>query len=186
MARALKLSEAQAREILRHYDLGSVERLAWLASGYQSDNYTLLTDRGKYCLRIIYEKEQRLEYVLGLYAFLADQGIPTARPISTVEGRLYVLHGGTPAAIQAFVEGVSAADDPKPLSVYGQVLGRLHAALAAAPLEGLKGQGKGCLSSLRMFSEWFPPDPWLRGQYEAVERELASLPLSTYTRCVVH
>ena len=186
MPQALKFSEAQAREILRHYDLGSVQRLTWLAAGFQSDNYTLLTDRGKYCLRLIYQKQQRLEYVLGLYADLADQGIPTARPFPTVEGRLFVLHQGTAVAIQTFVEGVSAAEDPRHLSVYGQVLGRLHAALAAAGLERLEGEGKGCLASLRMFAEWFPPDPWVRGQYEALEQDLSRLPLSTYTRCVVH
>lgn len=185
-SRTLRLAEAHVREILGHYDLGNVRSVAWLADGFQSDNYTLLTDRGKYCLRLIYEKEPRVEYVLGLYAVLADRGIPTARPVPTVEDRLFVLHRGNPTAIQTFVEGISAADDPKPLSVYGQVLGRLHAALAATGLEGLKGEGKGCLASVRKFAEWFPPDPWVRGQYEALERELARLPLSMYTRCVVH
>ena len=184
--RAVRLTEAHVRDILCHYDLGRVRSVAWLADGFQSENYTLLTDRGKYCLRLIYEQERRVEYVLGLCEVLPDRGIPTARPVPTVEGRLFVLHRGTPAAIQTFVEGISAADDPKPLPVYGQVLGRLHAALAAAGLEGLEGEGKGCLASLRMFAEWFPPDPWVRGQYEALEQDLARLPLSTYTRCVVH
>ena len=163
-----------------------MQRLTWLAAGYQSDNYILLTDRGKYCLRLIYEQERRVEYVLGLYAVLADRGIPTARPVPTAEGRLFVLHQGTPVAIQTFVEGISADNEPKPLPVYGQVLGRLHAALAAADLDGLEGEEKGCLASLRMFAEWFPPDPWVRGQYEALEQDLSRLALATYTRCVVH
>lgn len=182
----LRLTEDDAREILRHYDLGRLRSVTWLAEGFQSDNYTLLTDRGRYCLRVIYEKERRLEYVLGLYTVLADRGIPTARPIPTAEGRPFIAFRGTQAAIQSFVEGLSAADDPKPVSVYGHVLGRLHTALSAANLEGQKGEGKGCLASLRMFADWFPPDPWFRRQYEALERELARLPLSDYTRCVVH
>jgi hypothetical protein len=70
----LRVSGTQVHEILGHYDLRSVRSVAWLAAGYWSDDYTLLTDRGKYRLLRLDEKEYRVEYVLGLSAFLEDGG----------------------------------------------------------------------------------------------------------------
>ena len=180
----LRLSDSHVNEILARYDLGRLIRVEWLESGYQSDNYTLITDGGKYCLRLIFDRETRVEYVLGVYDFVASRGVPTARPIRTVDGRLYTLHDGIPAAVQTFVEGIPAADDPKPLPVYGQTLGRLHAALAGAPLEGQEDEG--CLPSVKRLAEHFSPDSFVRGEYEALWEELDALPLSSYTRLVVH
>jgi len=180
----LRLSDTDVNEILARYDLGRLIRVEWLESGYQSDNYTLITDGGKYCLRLIFDRDTRVEYILGVYDFVASRGVPTARPIRTVDGRLYTLHDGIPAAVQTFVEGISAAADPKPLPVYGRTLGRLHAALAGAPL---RGQGdEGCLPSVKRLAERFPPDSFVRGEYLALWEELNALPLSSYTRLVVH
>ncbi|MBI4416471.1 MAG: phosphotransferase [Euryarchaeota archaeon] len=181
----MRLSDADLREILRHYDLGKATQFEWLADGFQSDNYTLITDRGKYVVRIIYDTEPRVEYILGVYDFLASRNFPTARPVRTVNGRLYVVREGTPIAIQTFVEGIAAADDPGPLPVYGRELGRLHAALAEAPLAGPEDEA--CLPSLRRLAGRYPsPDPYVRSQCEALEGELSSLPLATYTRLVAH
>ncbi len=96
---AVELLDNDVRELLRHYDLGDATRFEWLTDGYQSDNYTLVTDRGKYVARILYDTEARVEYILGVYEFLASRNVPTARPVRTVDGRLYVLREGTPVAI---------------------------------------------------------------------------------------
>ena len=181
---AVRLSDAQTREVLSQYDLGSPKRVDWLTDGYQSDNYTLITDRGKYCLRVIYEGERRLEYILGLYEYVASRGIPTAKPVRTREGELYAMWEGNLLAIQTFVEGKSGAEVPKPLPLYGKELGRLHCALVGAP--GAGQEGVGSLPSVRRLSEGFPPDDFVRREYQGLQDEIASLPLSAFTRGVVH
>ncbi len=48
-------------------------------------------------------------------------------------------------------------------------------------------EDEACLRRLQRLAGWYPsPDPYVRAQYEALEEELSSLTLATYTRLVAH
>lgn len=179
----MTLSEAQVREILSHYDLGDAKALRRLRDGYHSTNYALTTDQGVYALRILHDAERDVAYTMRVYEYLVSRGIRTARPVRTKDHAPYLKDGNRSVAILTFLEGEHGTRSRRYLSTYGRELGKVQAALAAAPLQGRDEAG--ALPWLRSHLGYLPDDRYVRRQYEELEEELASLPLEGYTRAII-
>jgi homoserine kinase type II len=113
---------------LASYNVGTLIDLRGIAAGIENTNYFVTTTAGRYVLTL-FEKltAAELPFYLNLMAFLADHGIPSARPLASGEGRLLSELNGKPAALVAFLPGrdVSEPTDAH-CSAVGTVLARIH------------------------------------------------------------
>jgi homoserine kinase type II len=113
---------------LIHYNVGTLLDLRGIAAGIENTNYFVTTTAGRYVLTL-FEKLTRSElpFYLNLMAFLADHGIPSARPLANDHGQLLGELNGKPAALVAFLPGHDVTrPDPAHCSAVGTMLGRIH------------------------------------------------------------
>ncbi len=109
MAVYTDITDAELEAFLAGYDLGQPVVFKGIAEGVENSNFLLETTEGRYILTV-YErrvKAEDLPFFLGLMAWLGEQGFPSAAPIADREGRLLSGLRGKPAAIVAFMPGLS-------------------------------------------------------------------------------
>jgi homoserine kinase type II len=109
MAVYTDITDAELEAFLAGYDLGQPLVFKGIAEGVENSNFLLETTAGRYILTV-YErrvKAEDLPFFLGLMAWLGEQGFPSAAPIADRKGRLLSALRGKPAAIVAFMPGLS-------------------------------------------------------------------------------
>jgi homoserine kinase type II len=141
MAAFTPLTAPEARSLARDHDLGTVTNVVSIAAGSVNSNFEIATERNgtasRWFLRI-YE-EQGLEgarYDADLLAHLAQNGVPTPRPVPTSEGGVVSTVKNKPAAIFPFIPGVHTcqrAVDAARCDALGEALARVHVAGATFP-----------------------------------------------------
>jgi homoserine kinase type II len=115
---------------LASYNVGTLIDLRGIAAGIENTNYFVTTSAGRYVLTL-FEKltAAELPFYLNLMAFLADHGIPSARPLSNGNGNLLSELNGKPAALVAFLPGRDVTEpSPDHCSAVGTMLARIHIA----------------------------------------------------------
>ncbi|MGZ8155770.1 MAG: homoserine kinase [Burkholderiales bacterium] len=120
---------------LADYNVGTLLELQGIAAGIENTNYLVTTTAGRYVLTL-FEKltAAELPFYLNLMAFLADHGIPSARPLPDGEGRLLGKLNGKPAALVSFLAGRDISDATEAhCSAVGTMLARIHLAGASYP-----------------------------------------------------
>lgn len=109
MAVYTDITDAELAAFLADYDLGAPTRFEGIAEGVENSNFLLETVAGRYVLTV-YERRVRadqLPFFLGLMAWLAARGFPSAPPIADRQGRRLKSVRGKPAALAAFLPGHS-------------------------------------------------------------------------------
>ncbi len=109
MAVYTDITDAELEGFLEGFDLGPPLSCKGIAEGVENSNFLVETPRGRFILTI-YErrvKEADLPYFLGLMQWLAQHGYPSAEPMAGRDGRLYRPLRGKPAALVAFLNGLS-------------------------------------------------------------------------------
>ena len=109
MAVYTDISDAELEVFLAAYDLGEPLSFKGIAEGVENSNFLLETQAGRYVLTV-YERRVRageLPFFLGLMAWLASGGYPSAAPIADRTGRTLGRVRGKPAALVAFLPGLS-------------------------------------------------------------------------------
>lgn len=145
MAVYTDISDADLAQLLDQYTLGPALALKGIAEGVENTNFFLETPAGRFILTI-FERRVRAEdlpFFMAVKAHLASRGIPCPAPQQTKAGRLIATVAGKPCAIVSFLNGVSpkrpsAAD----CQAIGQMLGRMHMALADFPSQRANALGR--------------------------------------------
>lgn len=131
MAVFTQVSEGDLAAFLRAYNVGEAVTLDGIAEGVENSNYKLTTTEGPFILTL-YEKrvdEADLPFFLSLMEFLADNGVPTARPIPQKNGARLGTLCDRPAALIAFLSGKSTlTPSPAQARAAGAALADLHEA----------------------------------------------------------
>jgi homoserine kinase type II len=120
---------------LASYNVGTLIELRGIAAGIENTNYFVTTTAGRYVLTL-FEKltAAELPFYLNLMAFLADHGVPSARPLANEEGRLLGELNGKPAALVAFLPGRDVTEPtPEQCRAVGTMLARIHIAGKSYP-----------------------------------------------------
>lgn len=136
MAVYTDLSDAELEAFLAAYAVGAATSFKGIAEGVENSNFLLETERGRFILTI-YEKRVAaadLPFFMSVMETLADAGLPAPRPIRTRAGDTLHSAGGKPAALIAFLPGVSPKrPSPAHCAAIGETMARMHDALANMP-----------------------------------------------------
>jgi homoserine kinase type II len=178
MAVFTPVSEADARALLAHYDLGEFVAIEGIESGIENSNFFLSTRKdGKttqYVLTLFEVlRAEQLPFYLNFCGHLAQFGLPAPAPKVDRRGRtLFELHG-KPGAIVSKLEGRPLlAPEPRHCAQLGELLARMH--VAAASFEGTQ-------PNLRGLAWWQQVVPRLLGFLSAAERALIESELAFQT-----
>ncbi len=110
MAVYTEVGDVELEGFLAGYDLGRARSFKGIAEGVENSNYLLETDAGRFILTL-YERRVRavdLPFFLALMEWLAARGFPCAAPVTDRDGVALKQLAGRPAAIVAFLSGLSA------------------------------------------------------------------------------
>jgi homoserine kinase type II len=137
------VERSQLIRYLETYSLGELIDFQGISSGIENTNYFVTTTNGEYVLTLFEElKAEDLPYFLNLMAFVANEGIPSAHPVSNKAGDFLSTLNGKPAAI---VEKLPGSDVDVPnitqCSIIGKTMAQLH--LASSKLDISRENGRG-------------------------------------------
>lgn len=146
MAVYTHIDDEDLAAFLADYDLGRATAFKGIAEGVSNSNYLLETEKGRYILTV-YEARVvagDLPYYLGLMRWLADAGFPSAAPAPGRDGVALRSICGKPAAITAFLPGLSAnRPDAELCREAGRGLAWMHEAAAGYPQRRENDYGQG-------------------------------------------
>jgi homoserine kinase type II len=110
MAVYTDVSDVELEAFLADFDLGEALTFKGIAEGVENSNFLLEARAGRYILTV-YERRVLtgdLPFFLGLMQWLAERGFPCPTPIADRQGETLKTLRGKPAAIVAFLPGLSA------------------------------------------------------------------------------
>ncbi len=132
-----EVSLDDASAVIEATDMSELLSIEKLAGGWANSNYILtLKDATKLVLKIWNEQSlEEVEYLLSMTSYLADNGIPTAKPINFSNGELMLIKDGLAWTLLPFVEGQWLESNHSSLYSLGKIQANLH---LLKPPEGLK------------------------------------------------
>ena len=125
-----------ASRLIATLGIGTLQTLAPCSGGIENTNYFADTDRGRYVLTL-FERltADELPFYLRLMKHLADAGLPVPGPHAAPGGELLFTLAGKPAAVvDRLPGGHHLAPDSADCATLGELMARLHAAVADFPL----------------------------------------------------
>jgi homoserine kinase type II len=137
------VSEAELREWLRQYSVGTLLECRPVAEGIENSNFFVTTTQGRFVLTL-FERlpAEELPFYLGLMGHLARHGIPCPAPIADLADRTLQRLNGKPAALVTRLPGRSLASPGLGhCAELGGLLARMHLAGRSYPayLENPRG-----------------------------------------------
>jgi len=190
----MSFSEHEIRDILDSYDVGSLIKFKKkLEDGFQSENLHVLTDKGDFVVRVIFDTEKNIKTCMRVYEYLANNGIKTPAPVRTKEKGLILSYKGKFVVIQTFLEGSDISDDKKIyqlLEFYGKELGKIHSVSKKMVNELGKDiliRDEDTIASVRNMASRYPvKDEYINKQYKEWEKEIEQLHAHLLTKAVIH
>ena len=131
MAVYTDITDQALEAFLAQYELGRPLAFKGIAEGVENSNFLLETEAGLHILTVFERRVRRenLPFFLELMRWLAQQGFPSATPVPDRAGRLLSSVEGKPAALVAFLPGLSVRHpDVLHCREAGEGLAWLHAA----------------------------------------------------------
>ena len=155
----------QARALTLRLGAGTLQSLSGIGAGIENTNYFVDTDRGRWVLTVFERlSATQLPFYLGLMQHLAQRGLPVPAPQSDADGVLVQQVAGKPAALVNGLPGQhQLAPDLHHCAQLGQVLARMHLAVADFPLQQ---------PNLRGLSWWLKIAPQLMAQLDPGQQAL--------------
>jgi len=176
------LGPTELGELADAFDLGAVQQSRTIAAGTINSNFDVVTERGRYFLRINEGKaEVDVAWESRLVAALAEAGVVTPPPLLARDGRPYapLLGPGVTKWVSVFPwrdgEHLAAnAITPELASTFGAALGELHRATLKLPAAWRRGSIYDHDHLITRFERFERvPDPQLAHAVRVLSDELA-------------
>jgi len=121
---------------LTRFDAGRLLSFKGISEGIENTNYFVTTEGGEFVLTLIEQWDaQEVPYFIELMRWLAERGVPSARPVADREGeRLHTLLGHPAALVERLVGESTEEPTVSDCRKVGEVLARLHQASDGFPL----------------------------------------------------
>lgn len=122
---------------LSRFDAGRLLSFKGISEGIENTNYFVTTERGEYVLTLVEQwGADEVPYFIELMSWLAERGIPSARPVPDREGcRLHTLLGRPAALVERLVGESTEEPTAADCGEVGRVLARLHRASDGFPMQ---------------------------------------------------
>lgn len=130
MAVFTPVSDDNARELLKSYNLGDLVSLQGITAGIENTNYFLTTTKGEFVLTLfeVLTLEQ-LPFYIELMYYLAAKGIPVPEPKTRTDGKRLGVFLDKPCAIVTRLQGGHEPDpSPAHCRLAAQTLAQTHLA----------------------------------------------------------
>jgi len=187
--------DSKIEAILEYYDIGALVKIkADLGSGFQSDNTHILTEKGDFVIRVLYDSEENVNISMKVYEYLALNGLKTPMPIRTKDNKLLLTKkDGESIVIQTYIEGSPETNRSKIralLPFFGKMLGKVHF-LTKKMVEELGKEvfvrREDTISAVRNLGNKYKiANDYISGQFKDWEREIEQLPCQFLTKAVIH
>jgi homoserine kinase type II len=133
MAVYTKVSDPEAEDFVRAYDIGAFKGLTGIKQGVENSNYILEAGTGRYILTLYEKRVKRadLPFFLGLMEHLAAAGVPCPKPVRTRDDDVTRELAGRAAAVTGFLPGsMTQRITPEQCAELGRALAKMHVAAA--------------------------------------------------------
>lgn len=145
MAVFTTVTETDAHELLRRYELGELVALRGITAGIENTNYFLDTTQGAYVLTLFEVLTiEQLPFYIELMHHLASRGVPVPQPQTLRDGtRITELHGKPTAIVSRLSGGYEPEPGPMHCRLAGETLAHAHLAGQDFPIAqpNLRGLG---------------------------------------------
>ena len=126
-----QLTKELIEDILVNYDLGKYKKSSLIKKGHVHSNYILITENGKFILRIFEERnDEQILLEMKLLEKLSPSDIPTPKVIKTIKKEFFIKLNNKNIAIFTFLTGKHIEDENnitlKQIENLGTYLGRFH------------------------------------------------------------
>lgn len=130
MAVFTTVTDNDARELLRRYELGELIALRGITAGIENTNYFLDTTQGAYVLTLFEVLTiEQLPFYIELMHHLASRGVPVPQPQTLRDGtRITELHGKPTAIVSRLSGGYEPEPGPMHCRLAGETLASAHLA----------------------------------------------------------
>ncbi len=143
MAVFTPVSDDDARELLRDYDIGTLVSLRGITAGIENTNYFLTTTCGEYVLTLFEVLTwEQLPFYIELMHHLAQRAIAVPEPQTLREGQRITRLNGKPCVIVTRLSGgYEPAPSPAHCRLAARTLARMHLAAQDFPMrqDNLRG-----------------------------------------------
>lgn len=128
------VSQQQLEQFLQQYDVGALEHFEGISAGIENTNYFVDTRRDGQLQRFVltlfetYTFEE-MPYFLNLMQHLSRAGVPSARPIPSLNGELLLRLNDKPAALVERLNGgdIEQPEEPQ-VTAIGRAMAQMHLA----------------------------------------------------------
>lgn len=124
------VEQTQLETYLRNYELGTLIGFQGIEAGVENTNYFVSTSKGEYVLTLVESvSADKLPFILGFVAHLAERGLAVAQPILNNQGELFGTLNNRPAVFMSRLNGRPLdAPNQAQCSVIGNTLAASHLA----------------------------------------------------------
>ena len=187
MAVFTEVLPAEAGALAARLGVGELLRLQGIPAGIENTNYFVSTTGGEWVLTV-FERltAEQLPFYLGLMQHLARRGLPVPEPRADATGQLLHQIDGKPAALVSRLPGHhQLAPDLHHCAQLGQLLARLHGAVADFPLQqpNLRGLGWWLAMAPKLHPYLAPAQQNLLADEMAFQQQLAASPAYAALPC---
>jgi len=180
MAVFTEVLPAEAGALAARLGVGELLRLQGIPAGIENTNYFVSTTGGEWVLTV-FERltAEQLPFYLGLMQHLASRGLPVPEPRADATGQLLHQIAGKPAALVTRLPGHhQLAPDLHHCAQLGQLLARLHGAVADFPLQqpNLRGLSWWLAMAPKLHPYLAPAQQNLLADEMAFQQQLAASP----------
>jgi len=145
---------------IARFDAGRLLTFKGISEGIENTNYFVTTDRREFVLTLVEQwPAEQVPYFIELMTWLADRGVPSARPVPDREGRTLHRLLGRPAALVERLHGESTEEPTaRDCARVGAVLAHLHRAADGFPMrrEDQRGMAWRIATAERLYPELDP------------------------------
>lgn len=123
-----EITNEDASEITKNANLPGVNKIEKMSGGWANSNYLLyLNDKSKIVLKIWNERTpKQVKELLVITTWLADEGVPTPKPIIFNNGENFILKNDLAWTLLPYIESKWLDYNEKSLFLLGKVQAKLH------------------------------------------------------------
>lgn len=140
-------TEAQLSQVLDYYDLGELNAVQRIESGFVDDNWLVDTDGGRYFLKRRHPRRRQSDRLVraqhALIGWLQQAGFPAPTLVPTTSGETFLVSADELYEVEEYIDGEPYDHDrPEHLEAAARTLGCYHVCIEGFAPSALRERGR--------------------------------------------